>query len=275
MILVAQLSDLHIREGGALAYGRVDTARHLREAIAHLNGLRPRPGAVAVTGDLVELGTEAEYRTCLAMLGALEIPWCPLPGNHDGPDFWQAMPLPPGAEMAPGIGYVAGVGAARLVMLDTSLPGRPDGEVTEARAAWLAATLAAEPAPPTLLFMHHPPIETGIAHMDSIGCGGIARLAGALSAAETLLAIGCGHVHRTIAGQIAGCPVMICPSPAHAVSLALDPETPASFHLEPPGILLYRLTERSGAWSCAVHLSQIGRYEGPHGFFAEDGGRLA
>jgi Icc protein len=35
--LVAQLTDLHIREPGRLAYGRLDTAPYLRAAVQAVN----------------------------------------------------------------------------------------------------------------------------------------------------------------------------------------------------------------------------------------------
>ena len=42
-MLIAQISDTHIRPEGVLAMGRVDTAGHLARAVAHINALRPRP----------------------------------------------------------------------------------------------------------------------------------------------------------------------------------------------------------------------------------------
>ena len=37
--LLLQLSDLHIREPGRLAYGRIETASYLRQAVATIAGL--------------------------------------------------------------------------------------------------------------------------------------------------------------------------------------------------------------------------------------------
>ena len=44
------------RPPGVLAYGRVATNDMLREAIAHVNALRPRADVVLATGDLVHAG---------------------------------------------------------------------------------------------------------------------------------------------------------------------------------------------------------------------------
>lgn len=38
---------------------------------------------VLVTGDITEMGTDAEIRLAKAILDSLDIPWYPIPGNHD------------------------------------------------------------------------------------------------------------------------------------------------------------------------------------------------
>ena len=45
-MLIAQISDTHIRPKGVLAMGRVDTAGHLAWAVTHINALRPAPDLV-------------------------------------------------------------------------------------------------------------------------------------------------------------------------------------------------------------------------------------
>jgi len=57
IMLIAQITDTHIKPHGALACGRVDTAPYLARAVGHLLALRPRPDVVLATGDLVDGGT--------------------------------------------------------------------------------------------------------------------------------------------------------------------------------------------------------------------------
>lgn len=263
MTLIAQLSDLHVRDGGALAYGHVDTRGFLARAVDHLNALAPRPEAVIVSGDLVDLGTAGEYAIARAELDRLAMPWLPIPGNHDGDVFWDVcadrMTAP-----TRDVGHVALVGGVRIVLLDTRVPNALGGRIDAARADWLAARLA-ESDGPTLLVMHHPPITTGIGHMDAIGLGGVERLEAALARGTAPLSILCGHIHRTIIGRLGAIPVIVAPSPAHAVTLDLSPDAPSTFHMEPPGVLLHRVVDGR----LLTHLSFIGAYSGPHPFFAE------
>ncbi len=60
--LVAHLTDLHIKAGGKLSCRRVDTADALRQCIDTLLALPQRPDIAVVTGDLVDFGSEDEYR---------------------------------------------------------------------------------------------------------------------------------------------------------------------------------------------------------------------
>src|SRR5262249_19365606 len=83
VMLIAQITDTHIKPHGALAYGRVDTAPYLARALAHLLALRPRPDVVLATGDLVDGGRPDEYRRLRDLLAPLAMPVYLIPGNHD------------------------------------------------------------------------------------------------------------------------------------------------------------------------------------------------
>ncbi|MEM8664329.1 MAG: metallophosphoesterase [Pseudomonadota bacterium] len=263
MPLIAQLTDLHIREGGALAYGRVDTLAFLNAAVDHLNAFVPRLAGVVVSGDVVDVGTPGEYRVARSVLDRLGMPWWPVPGNHDGSAFYEAF-ADRTENPAYGIGHVVRLGDLRFVMLDTRVEGAPHGHFGDDRAAWLADALA---EPTALLVMHHPPFPTGIAHMDRLGLQGCERFAQVVAAAPPR-AILCGHIHRTIITSLAGVPVVVAPSPAHAVSLDLRKDGPSTFHMEPPGVMVHKID----AERIVSHVSFIGDYAGPHPFFGDDAG---
>ena len=261
MTRIAQLTDIHARTKGDLAYGRVDTNAFLDAAVDHLNTLHEAQGldGVVVTGDVVDLGQPAEYAVARDALDCLRAPWWPIPGNHDGDAFWDVF-----ADRMPGavrdVGYAVPCGDLALVLLDTRVPGAAHGEVTAARADWLARAFA-NAGTPTLLALHHPPVATGIGHMDAIGLRGLDRLADALAEAPPV-AILAGHIHRTIVGAFAGVPVLVGPSPAHAVILDLGPSAPSVFAMEPPGVLVHHWADGG----LTTHLSHIGSFEGPFPF---------
>src|SRR5499427_11074338 len=82
-MIVAQISDLHIRPKGQLAYRRVDTATYLKRCVEQLVAMTPRPDLVLATGDLVDVGQPDEYRHLRELLAPLPMPVYRIPGNHD------------------------------------------------------------------------------------------------------------------------------------------------------------------------------------------------
>src|SRR5687768_4699593 len=82
-MLLAQITDTHIKADGKLAYGKVDTAGHLARAVEALNALHPQPDLIVVTGDLVDFGRVDEYERLRALLSPLRVPYFLLIGNHD------------------------------------------------------------------------------------------------------------------------------------------------------------------------------------------------
>src|ERR1700745_3822469 len=89
-VLIAQISDLHIKPPRSLAYGRVDTASALERCVAALNAFRPRPDFVVISGDLADTPTVEEYQHLKRLLAPLELPFAGIPGNHDSRDLIRA-----------------------------------------------------------------------------------------------------------------------------------------------------------------------------------------
>ena len=171
-MIVVQITDTHIKPPGRLAYRRVNTADALAACIEHVNRLRPRPDAVLVTGDLVDAGGRDEYGLFRELLEALAVPWFAIPGNHDDRANMRAAFhdhdwLRQDYDF---LHYVVDAWPVRLLGVDSTLPGAPEGRLCARRLQWLELQLARPPAKPTLLFMHHPPFLTGIEHMDVQTC---------------------------------------------------------------------------------------------------------
>ncbi|MGH7320668.1 MAG: metallophosphoesterase [Candidatus Rokuibacteriota bacterium] len=65
-MLIAQMSDMHVKRHGTRLFGHVDTAGRLEACVSHLNTLPLRPDAVLVTGDLTNDGDGSDYETLVA-----------------------------------------------------------------------------------------------------------------------------------------------------------------------------------------------------------------
>src|SRR5262249_46714211 len=148
------------------------------------------------------------------------------------------------------------------------VPGEPAGALCAERLGWLAARLAEQPERPTLLFMHHPPIATGIEHMDAMGLAGAPALAELLRRHPPVERVACGHVHRSIPAPFAGTVASIAPSTAHQVALDLRPAAPACFTFEPPGFHLHLWQPGLGI---VTHTAATDSWPGPYRFDDADG----
>jgi Icc protein len=269
-MLVAQITDMHVKAEGRLAYGRVDTARMLQSCIGHLLALRQRPDVVLFTGDLVDFGRAEEYALLRRLIAPLTVPYYLLAGNHDDRDRLREAFSDHGYlhQYGSHLQYVIDDWPLRIVALDTLIPGELRGRLCAERLAWLDAQLSAAPDRPTLVAMHHPPFETFIGHMDEIGLEGREAFAELIGRHPQVERIVCGHLHRPIEARVGGVVASTCPSPAHQVALDLAPDAAPRFVMEPPGFQLHRWSPATGVIS---HTAFIGEYPGPYPFFEADG----
>lgn len=263
-MLIAQISDMHLKPPGELLYKRIDTAGFLERAVAHVMALDPRPDVVLATGDLVDGGKVEEYALLRRLFAPLSMPVYLIPGNHDARDPMREV----FADRAylPGNGflqYTVEDGPVRLIALDTLMPGKGFGVMCAERLDWLEARLG-ESDRPTVLFMHHPPFECGIDAFDGMRLNeGGERLAEIVRRHPRVERVMCGHVHRPIQVRWAGTMGSIAPSTAHQATLDLQDGAPLSLRMEPPGVALHLWKPGAGL---VTHLSYVGTYRGPEPF---------
>jgi 3',5'-cyclic-AMP phosphodiesterase len=201
-VILAQLSDPHMIVGP----GDGGSAESLAAGVRAVLALRPHPDAVLLSGDLADTATPAEYERVRELLAPLPMPVHVLGGNHDDRDalreFFPVAGMPGGEYR-----YVAEIGGVRLVVCDSTVPGRPEGRLD---VAWLEAQLG---APRVVVAMHHPPFPVGMPALDEIALGAAdaAALAGLLRRSPQVLRVACGHTHRAAFAVVGGCGVFSCP----------------------------------------------------------------
>ncbi len=265
-MLIAQLTDLHVRPLGKPANRVVETNAFTERALRSVAALAPRPDLVVITGDLTEQGLAAEYDNLASMLRQhLPMPVFVIPGNHDRRgELREALAEFPGVTADPRFVQYAVEGyPVRLVMLDTLVPEAGHGELCPDRLDFLERTLAAVPDRPTIVAMHHPPFACGIAHMDRINLRNAGEFATVIARHKQVERIICGHVHRPVVARVAHAIASIGPSVAHQVELSFDPEDRGAFLFEPPAFQLHRWTPSDGIVSHTVYVE---RFSGPFPF---------
>lgn len=267
-MIIAQISDTHLRTDGGLLFGKVDPLPALKAALAHLRALEPRPDVVLATGDLVNTPNARDYGVLRRMFDGLGMPVYVIPGNHDGRAEMRELfadwgYLPNGGDF---LQYTVEDHPLRLIGLDTVIPGQDGGCMCADRLAWLDARLGDAPDRPTLIFMHHPPFRTGIAFMDRLGFDGGPEMEAVVRRHPQVEWVLCGHIHRQIQVRWGGTTASTAPSTVFQMSLDLVPGSPSSFVLEPAGCPLYAWSPELGL---RAYLSVIGDF-GPRYPFVHD-----
>jgi 3',5'-cyclic-AMP phosphodiesterase len=264
-MLIAQISDLHVRPAGRLYRDATDSNAQLSAAIRHLHDLDRRPDLVIVSGDLVDEGDPEEYAEAAERLNQLAVPFLIVAGNHDDRDcLRQAFPdhtyLPPSGSL----NYCIDDHPVRIVVLDTCLQGSHHGEVDVQSLSWLERTLGSDRDKPTLVVLHHPPFASGIPYLDDYRFADSTPTAEVLRRFSNIEAVLCGHVHRTMVKRWAGTVVISCPSTTTEIALQLRSDALPQSYLGPPACMLHTWEPGRGLVS---HLSHIEKGAGPYPFF--------
>lgn len=264
-MLIAQISDLHVRPAGQLYGGAANSNSHLTAAIRHLHELDRRPDLIILSGDLVDKGTPEEYAEAASRLNDLAIPFLIVAGNHDDrTGLRQAFPEHHYLPASGALNYCIDAYPVRILVLDTCQPGLHHGEVDRQSLDWLDETLQSNPVKPTLLVMHHPPFKSGIPYLDKyrlLDSGPTAEILRRFSNVEAVL---CGHVHRSMVKRWAGTVVISCPSTTTEIALQLQPDAVPQSYVGSQACMLHDWNAVDGLVS---HVSYIEKGAGPFPFF--------
>jgi 3',5'-cyclic-AMP phosphodiesterase len=267
-VIIAQISDMHLRSDGILLKQKVDTDAALNAAIDHINSWDRAPDIVIATGDLVQKAVRQDYGNFRSKLDRLKAPYYVITGNHDDRALMRDIFADHGYLPQEGtfLQYVIDDYPLRLIALDTLIEGENGGEICGTRRAWLADRLAEAPDKPTFIFMHHPPFLTGVDFLDRHAFKNAEALETLIQQHPQIVWIACGHLHRHIQVRWAGTVASIAPSVAYQLPMALAPDASKGFSLEPSGCPVYVWKPETGL---VAHMSLIGDF-GPLCPFVRD-----
>lgn len=225
MSKILVMTDLHITPEGETIIG-LDPGQRLAAGLTHAARMHPDADRLVLMGDLTHHGAAAEYARLKSLLCDLPWPVTLMIGNHDTrAGFRAAFPEAP-ADPEGFIQSTVALAGTTLICLDTHDPDPlvpHSGRLCPARLAWLQTQLDASDTP-CLIFLHHPPFDTGFAGMDRIGLTNAADLRRVLSRHSRAAHVFAGHIHRTITASIDGLPVTVFKSPCHQMPMILGAE---------------------------------------------------
>jgi 3',5'-cyclic AMP phosphodiesterase CpdA len=227
------MSDLHLVPEGELSM-TLDTAARLEIAVETINARYADADFCVLAGDLADLGQAEAYRRLQAIIAKLAIPVHITLGNHDDrPTFLDVF----GAELAAATGHVDKVldlKGYRIILLDSSEPGRVDGVLEPGQIDWLKARLAEAADRPVIVVLHH---NANALHIgsDDIRLLDAAPLIDALKTHDDIRQVIAGHVHLTSAATYRGLPFTTLAGGHYSVSFNADEPTKPIRRLTGPG----------------------------------------
>lgn len=190
-VLLVQLSDSHLfAEADGKLLG-MDTCDSLQRVIERVLQEQAQVDLVLATGDLSQDGSQASYERFRDLTAAIEAPARWLAGNHD-----EVPPMRAACNGSRQLEPVIDLGAWRIVMLDSSIPGAVPGFLADSQLELLERALSEAPQRHQLICLHHHPVPIGCKWMEPIGLRNPDALFAVLARHPQAKALLWGHVHQ-------------------------------------------------------------------------------
>jgi 3',5'-cyclic AMP phosphodiesterase CpdA len=117
------------------------------------------------------------------------------------------------------------VDGVRVITLDTLVPDKAYGQVSDVQLDWLRGLLTTGAPHGSILAFHHPPIGLpGVETHRALGLQNGADLAGVIRGTDVRLIL-CGHFHLQLSGLLGTTPVWVTPGVVSRIDLTGPPGT--------------------------------------------------
>lgn len=207
-VRLLQISDPHLFADPRGHLRGAVTLESLERVLAHAMGRRRNIDAVLCTGDIVN-DDPGGYVHFSRLLGALGKPVYCIPGNHDAAEqLHKALARPPFQTS----GH-ADLGQWRIVLLDSSVPGRTSGRLAPSELQRLQQALQGGEQH-VMVCVHHQPVGMASRWLDALGIENAEQLFEVLDThGQGRVRLLCfGHVHQCFDERRRGVRLLATPS---------------------------------------------------------------
>lgn len=205
-VRLLQISDPHLFADPNGRLRGVNTLASLQRVLEHALAYRRGLAGLLCTGDIVN-DEPAGYAHFERLAGSAGMPVFCLPGNHD-----DARALRSALSRAPfQVGGHVDLGRWRLVLLDSSVPGRASGHLGIAELRRLREALESTDRH-VMICLHHQPVPMSSRWLDALGLDNADELLGLLEEHPNVRAISWGHVHQCFDSHWQGVRLLGTPS---------------------------------------------------------------
>ena len=226
VLKLTQITDLHLGPTPDFTCRNIATYQTLKSVLAAIEQDGRGEDRLLLTGDIASDGQGQAYRQLDQLLSAQKKQVLWLPGNHDRMDLMQKnfihFPFMPVFETK----------SWAIIMLDSSLPGQPEGLISKDQIHQLERYLVALTHKNILVAMHHSPVAVNSQWVDKHRIANHKLLHKLLVAHGKVRAVINGHVHQQHTADWGGIAVYATPSTCfqfkpEAADFALSDQLPA------------------------------------------------
>lgn len=222
---IVVMSDLHLVPEGETSL-TLDTADRLLTAVETVNARYGDADLCILAGDLADRGDAASYHRLQALLAGLAVPSLITLGNHDDRETFLSVFGDSHASDTGKVDSTVDIKGYRIILLDSSEPGRVDGVLSPAQIDWLRARLVEALDRPVIVVLHHNANALHIA-ADDIRMLEPDAFLEALGTHPDIRQVIAGHVHLTSTALWRGIPFTTLAGGHYNVSFNVDqPEAP-------------------------------------------------
>lgn len=206
VLRIAQITDTHLHADPKGRLLGLDT-RHCLQEVIELARKRS-PDLVVASGDLTHDGSEQAYALVQDCFDRIQAPIYCLPGNHD-----EALIL---KDCMSNHYYHSHnslqINGWQLIFLDSTLTGSEGGHLSNETLEHLAAALQQASNSPTLIWLHHQPVNIGSHWLDSMAVDNPEAFFTLVDRHPQVRGIIWGHVHQVFEKQRNGVQLLATPS---------------------------------------------------------------
>ncbi|WP_372965619.1 3',5'-cyclic-AMP phosphodiesterase [Marinobacter sp.] len=234
---VLQLTDPHLTAQADGALLGVNTRDSLAAVIDEVLRVHGQPDLVLATGDLSQDASAEAYRYFGEQLKVFQCPSLWIAGNHDDTPLMNVIAAKFQAKHRQWL-----QGGWHFVMLDSSVHGKVFGELSDEELAYLDNALAEQPELPTMVCLHHHPVDIGSEWMEKIGLKTREAFWRIIDKHSQVKVVLWGHIHQELQQERNGVQLLATPSTciqftAGASDFSVEPRAPGYrwIELDPSG----------------------------------------
>ncbi|MEB3278030.1 MAG: 3',5'-cyclic-AMP phosphodiesterase [Lyngbya sp.] len=205
---VVQISDNHLFANPDEKLMGLTTAESLAAVLNRIRQLKIHPDIFLITGDLSQDETSESYEYLRGLITPFNIPTYWIPGNHDDVSLAESVlcqtPLSTEKKLM--------MGNWKLILLNSQCHRKVYGELTSESLNDLDSQLKQHPEQPTLIALHHPPLEIGSRWMDEIRLRNAEDFFGVIDRYSQVKIVMFGHIHQAFETTRNGVVYLGCPS---------------------------------------------------------------